>query len=124
MDDVTRINLQVTVDDLMTSGWADRRDLSKEERLTRSLKIFGIFFGAAFLCLFVPILHFILPPLSLIVGTVLAINEYSGRGEVLRGEITCPNCKKLMELPTESEEWPLTRRCTGCSFNLTLNKIN
>ena len=121
--DVTRLDLQVKVDDLVTTGWVERRDLSKEERVARGMRIFGIFFGAAFLCVFVPVLHFILPPLSLIIGTILAINEYNGRSEVMRGEITCPNCKKVMEMPKETEEWPLSKRCTGCSFNLTIDKV-
>jgi hypothetical protein len=63
-----------------------------------------------------------LPPLILIIGGVLAFNEYAGTGEVLKGEISCPNCKKVMELPKETEEWPRAHRCTGCSFQLSIER--
>lgn len=117
-----RIALICKVDDLSTEGWAERRDLLKSERTSRALRMFGIFFGVAFLTIFVPVLHFILPPVMLIVGGVLAVNEYSATGEVVEGEMICPNCKKLMTLPRESEEWPLTKRCQGCSFTLTVDR--
>lgn len=118
-----RVPLRVTVDDLTTEGWVIRRDLSQSERTSRAGKIFGIFFGVALLTVFVPILHLILPPLLLIIGGVLAVGEYSGKGEMLSGEIVCPNCKKVMTLPKETEEWPRTQRCTGCSFTLKIDRI-
>jgi hypothetical protein len=117
---VERIKLTCTVDDLKTEGWADRRPLDHSERFARAGRIFAVFFGIALLTVFVPVLHFILPPLLLLTGSVLAAGEYSGKGEVLGGEITCPNCGKKMTLPRETEEWPRTRRCDGCSFTLKI----
>lgn len=118
-----RISLVCKVDDLKTEGWAERRNLTQSERLARSGKIFGVCFLVACLTVFIPILHFVLPPLFLIIGGVLAAGEYSGTGEVLNGEITCPNCKKVMNLPKETEEWPRHQRCTGCSFSLTIERV-
>jgi hypothetical protein len=115
-----RLSLICKVDDLSTEGWVERRPLAQNERLARAGKIFGIFFGAALLTVFVPILHFILPPLLLLTGSVLAFGEYTGKGEILDGEFTCPNCKRQMKLPRETEEWPRTQRCEGCSFTLSL----
>jgi hypothetical protein len=112
------------VDDLQTDGWVIRRDLSKSERLTRSGRIFGCFFLVACITVFVPFLHFILPPLLLITGGILAAGEYGGTGEILEGEITCPNCAKVMNLPRETEEWPRHQRCTGCSFSLDIELLN
>jgi hypothetical protein len=117
-----KLPLVCKVDDLSTAGWVIRRDLSNSERLKRSLKIFAVFFLMACMAVFVPVLHFILPPLLLIGGTVLAVAEYAGTGEMINGEVTCPNCKKVMELPRETEEWPRNQRCTGCSFSLVIDK--
>ena len=117
-----RLRVVCKVDDLQTEGWVVRRDLTKGERMSRSLKIFGGFFFAGCMTVFIPILHFILPPLLIIIGSVLAAGEYAGTGEILQGEITCPNCKKLMTLPKETEEWPRHQRCTGCAFSLTIDK--
>jgi hypothetical protein len=101
----------------------ERRDLTQGERMARAGKIFGACFLVACLTVFIPILHFILPPLFLIIGGVLAFGEYAGTGEMLRGQITCPNCKKVMDLPHETEEWPRHQRCTACSFSLTVEKV-
>jgi hypothetical protein len=119
-----KIQVACRVDDLSTPGWVDRRDLRTSERWTRAGKIFGFFFLAAFVTLFIPILHFILPPLALIIGGVLAIGEFTNTGEVLAGEITCPNCKKIMALSREGEEWPKVHRCSGCSFTLRVEKLS
>lgn len=117
-----RISVVCKVDELSTTGWAERRDYTQSERMKRGLKMFGIFFGVACLTVFVPILHFILPPLLLITGSVLAFNEYKATGEMEGGEITCPNCKLQMKLPRDSEDWPRHQRCEGCSFGLTIEK--
>ena len=116
-----RLALTCKVDDLSTTGWVERRDLTHGERVSRAGRIMAIFMGGAFLAVFVPILHFILPPLLLIVGGVLAFGEYTSKGEMLDGEFTCPNCKKVMRLPKEGEDWPRTQRCEGCSFTLTIS---
>lgn len=115
-----RLTLICTVDGVSSHGFVLRRDLTKSERLSAAGKIFGVFLGIAFLTVFVPILHFILPPLSLIVGSMLAFGEYGSTGEMLSGEIPCPNCKHVNLLPHESEEWPRIQRCGGCSFTLTI----
>ena len=88
--EVQRLPITCTVDDLSTEGFVLRRDLDKGERLTHAVKIFGVFFLVAFITVFVPILHFILPPLFLIAGSALAFGEYTNKGEILSGEITCP----------------------------------
>lgn len=117
-----RLPIICKVDDLSTAGFVLRRDLTKGERMGRAGRIFGVFFGAAFLTVFVPLLHFILPPLALITGSVLAFGEYSATGEMVGGEFTCPNCKHQMTFPHESEEWPRIQRCSACSFTLTIVK--
>lgn len=120
--DLQRCNLRCTVDDVTTHGFAMRRDLSQGERMAKTGKIFGIFFFAACLTVFVPILHFILPPLLLLIGGFLAASEYMATGEVRSGEIACPNCKAVIKLPHENEDWPRVQRCPSCSFTLRIEK--
>ena len=115
-----KISVVCRVDDLSTPGWVVRRDLTQAERVQRAGKIFGVLFLVACVTVLIPILHFILPPLFILVGSILAFGEYAGTGEILSGEIVCPNCKKTMSIPHETEEWPRVQRCTGCSFTLTV----
>ncbi len=113
-----KIELVTEVDGLKTHGYAYRRDLPRDERLKRSAKMFGVFFGLAFFGVFVPLLHFILPPLFLIAGGVFFWSTWLETGEVLSGEYICPNCKHVMTFPREAEEWPKIQRCGACSFML------
>ncbi|MGE0528457.1 MAG: hypothetical protein AB7G93_19800 [Bdellovibrionales bacterium] len=107
-----------SVDDQKTEGYVLRRDLSRHERLLRAGKMLGLLWLVMFFTVFVPILHFVLVPLFFVLGLVFAFTSWMETGEVISGEITCPNCQKLMELSRESEQWPKTQRCTGCSFTL------
>lgn len=121
--DSQRIPVLCTVDDLKTEGFVVRRDIPKAERLKRAARMMGIFFLVAFLTVFIPILHFILPPLFLIVGGIFATTTWLETSEILSGEITCPNCKKMMTLGHSSEEWPKDHRCEGCSYSLKIRRV-
>lgn len=119
-----RVPVFCQVDDLQTEGEVRRRDLPQPERLRRSLRSFGICFLIAFFTVFIPILHFILPPLLLIIGMVFAATTWMETSEIGGGEITCPNCKKQMLLRRAAEEWPQSLRCEGCSYTLTVKKCS
>jgi hypothetical protein len=112
------------VDDLTTPGYAIRRDLTTAERLQRGGKTLGVCWLVAFVCIFVPILHFILVPLFFLLGLFLGGSVWMSKSEILEGEITCPNCKKVNQLPKDAESWPMQRRCEGCSFSLTIEREN
>ena len=115
-----KITLSTKVDDLRTEGFAERRDLEHSERVSRAARIFGILFGVGLVSVLVPVLHLILPPLFLIAGMIFATTTYMETAEILSGEVTCPNCHRVMALRPEAEEWPKSLRCEGCSYTLTV----
>ena len=117
--------LQVTcrVDDLETTGFVERRDLSTHERLMRALRILAILWLVAGITVFVPILHFVLVPGFFLLGILFSVTTWMGKGEIAKGAITCPNCKKAMEIGKEAEGWPRVQRCTGCAFTLTVKPL-
>lgn len=114
-----RANIICKIDDQNTSGWVLRRDLSSSERLIRGLKLSGIFLLCAAIAVFIPILHFVLVPLLLLLSLVMGVAVWLTRGEILSGEAACPNCGVINNLNKQSEDWPRTQRCTGCSMLLT-----
>lgn len=122
LPDQQTIALQCSVDGQTTTGSADRRDLSQSERWRRAGKVFGLAFLVAFFTIFIPVLHFILPPLILLGGCVISFTTYMENSEVLKGEIPCPNCAKAITLTRESEEWPKTVRCPGCAYTLQIER--
>lgn len=117
------VNVRCSVDDLVTEGFVERRDLDQGERFRRAAKVFGVCFGIACLTVFIPILHFVLPPLFLLLGGFLATTTWLQKSEVMRGEITCPNCKKKMVLTRGPEEWPRAQRCEGCAYSLSVQRL-
>lgn len=119
-----KIALTCQVDDLKTEGFALRRDLSQGARAKRASKALGICWFVAWVSVFVPLLHFFLVPLFLIVGLVLGFLVWMAKAEVLGGEVICPNCAKVNQLPRDSENWPVRRRCDGCSFVLTIDPLH
>lgn len=117
------IKLICTEDGKTTEGFAVRRDFSVQERVLRAGKVFGILFAIGIGTVVVPLLHFILPPLFLLTACVFGTTTWLETSEVLEGEIACPNCTTLMNIPREAEEWPLKRRCAGCSYLLTVKPV-
>lgn len=97
-------------------GYVMRRDLSPGERMLRAAKITGILFGIAFFTIFIPILHFILPPLFLLAGLVMGFFTWTGKGDVQGGQAQCAVCHKDFPLGAEAESWPKTMRCPHCQF--------
>ena len=115
-----KIVVRCEVDGVVTEGYALRRPLGQSERVLRSAKMFGIFFLIAFFTIFIPILHFILPPIMLVLGLVFATTTYLETAMVLEGQIACPNCRHVTVFAPEAEEWPKVQRCGGCSYMLTV----
>lgn len=117
------ISISCTVDGLSTTGLAARRDLSSGERLQRSARVVAVCWGLALVTVFVPILHFVLVPGFLLLGSILGLATWMESALVLSGEISCPNCSVKLVLPRASESWPKTTRCSGCSYTLSIERV-
>lgn len=118
----TRLPIYCKVDDQQTEGFVLRHDLDSAERTKRALKILGALWGSALLTIFIPIVHFIVPPLLILAGCFFSVTTFMEKSEIIQGEFTCPNCKKVNRLDQQSEEYPKTVRCEGCSFTLNLER--
>lgn len=105
------------------SGTFARQDLSSHERMIRAARSFAIGFGVTFVTVFIPILHFILVPLGLILTGVFTFTTYMERGQVKDGEVVCPNCGHKMSFGQQAESWPLAQRCGGCSSLMTVRPV-
>lgn len=104
-----------------SEGFALRRNFTTEERVKRAAKALGILWLVAFLTVFIPVLHFILPPIFILLGITFGVITYLERGLVLSGEIPCPNCKKAIPFPEETESWPHAKRCPSCHCDLIID---
>lgn len=104
-----------------TQGFVERRDYTLQERLRRMFKVAGLLLAAAFVSVFVPILHFFLVPVLLLCAVVFGVATWLDKAEILRGEFSCPQCQKLNTLSRGSESFPSTTRCQHCYFTVKLD---
>ncbi len=108
-------------DDAVSEGVIERRDLPANERVARGAKVGGALWAVGFLTVFIPVLHFVLPPLFLILGLVFGWAAWHDRAEVLGGEFACPSCKTINRMAKQGESFPKSIRCEHCHLTLELS---
>jgi hypothetical protein len=117
--------LQVTVEanDLKSSqGYLMVLENTKQERTSKALKTFFIFFGAACVSVFIPLVHFILVPLLLITAVFTAQKKLKATHYIEEGKITCPHCGKDLEVKKTALQWPMTVFCENDRIFLNIKK--
>lgn len=115
-----RIELVCKYGAQIQSGHYYRRPFSPAERFQRATKIGGALWIVAFLTIFIPILHFILPPIFLILGLVFGFATWIDKAEIEKGEYTCAQCTQNVSLERESENFPRELRCPKCQMTILL----
>jgi hypothetical protein len=79
-------------------GMADIHTFTPQMILMNSLKKLGMFWGMAVISVFLPVVHFVLVPLFLILGVVFMIRARKYRYEITSGQVPCPRCQKEIVL--------------------------
>jgi hypothetical protein len=105
---------------------ADKRNLTEiefvrypfKDRLRDGLKKGGMFWGAAVLSVFVPVAHFVLVPLFLLLGVLSLYKQLQFPQVIKSGEFKCPNCSEKIPLESLSFHWPIRKDCPKCTVML------
>lgn len=85
------------------------------QRTRRAVLTWLAGWGLAVLAVFLPVLHFILVPLLLIGGPLLALQRLGERVSVIDVRGICPGCGVAQEQPLKSGARPrLEFRCESC----------
>jgi hypothetical protein len=105
-------------------GVAEIRHFSQREILFRVLKTLGLLWGIAVFCVFLPVVHFVLVPLFLILGPIFALRARKYKFELLGGEVACPQCSQILKLPKSAILWPHTEICQNCAFHIRLSPLS
>lgn len=106
-----------------SSGKLKIQYYSREQRLMRALKIWGICWGGAIVSVLLPIIHFFLVPALFLTGIIAPLIVYNKESEVLRGEAVCPNCQQKLPLEGGSNKWPLEDSCSACKERIIIQKV-
>ena len=94
-----------------------------QERLKRSLKTFFTFFGAATLSVLIPVLHFFLVPIFLILSLYFSYRKFKEIVSVDLVGIKCPECNTNFKDATvglRRDDLVVRLSCDQCRKNLTL----
>ncbi len=98
--------------------------LSLRQRLTRAGTAAGLGLAAALIALPIPLVHFVLVPGSLLIGTILGAMRLSQREIFFSAEGSCPFCGTRQKLGLAGRVFRLPRRlhCSNCSRELDLEQ--
>lgn len=99
---------------------ADLVRLTPPQRMQLALKKFGIFFGLGIISVFIPVLHFFLVPLFLLLSIVVSIKTYGKEFHlVLKKPEGCLECSKPLKEDVALDE-AMRVKCPHCSANYLL----
>jgi hypothetical protein len=115
---LTGRNGQVTEGQISIQSWTET------ERAKRAFKFGTLTWLLAIACILLPIVHFILVPLLLIAGPIVAIWNYNRKSIIKGGSGPCPFCEKDVSIGRGPDVWPIDELCTKCQNNFSVTKAN
>lgn len=102
-------------DERRSEGFVYIHHFSPPERMTQALKKLGLFWGIALVSVLIPVFHFVLVPLFLILGIFFAHRSYKSEGRILSGETRCPHCQTEVQVKPAELQWPISEICQNCA---------
>lgn len=97
---------------------------SARERATRAALVLALWWALALLSVLIPLAHFILVPLFLITGPVMAYKRYREVDVSERVEGHCPVCRNAITLKLGPAEKPvLWKYCPVCQEPLSCESV-
>ena len=122
--EITEIGIEATIYGTPPSVGAIRvRPLGTSERIWNGLAKFGTFLGIALVCVFFPIVHLVLVPLSLMMGLHFASKTIRVRDLIVSGSISCPKCGEPCILNAKLAQWPMTVDCSRCRRHIGIRLV-
>jgi hypothetical protein len=95
-------------------------ELNPGGRALQAGKWGGLFFGGAIFCFFLPVVHFFLVPLFLVLSPVMAWRAYFRPYYCPPTTFACPDCGKAMRGENRYVELPYKINCYECGARWTL----
>jgi hypothetical protein len=113
MEKTVRVEL-VSLDGKKSQGEVRTQYWDKKERTARAFKFLGLCWGIALVSIIFPLIHFVVPPLFLLAGPIVAFFMYQQTNVVLGGSAPCPRCGKDFQVARTRIQWPLNDICAEC----------
>lgn len=95
-----------------------RQRVSDGRRAARAIGGLAACWALAAVSVFVPVAHFVLVPLFVAVGPIVAWVRFRQRSLILGGHGPCPACGEEVVVDAQGESWPLWASCAACRARL------
>lgn len=108
----------------VSTGTVEVVNYSASERRQRALIVFLIGISLSTVSVVVPILHFLLVPLGLVITILLTKNRLKTESIITSGTGTCPACQAPFQIMKRKYHFPFTDVCEKCSriINIGIGK--
>lgn len=96
---------------------ADVEYFTQQDRVLKAAQALGICWGVALLCAVVPIIHFVITPLALVMGPLAACFVYFKVKKLpkrVEGRVSCGHCQALTDFRFVQAKPPLFEACGSC----------
>jgi hypothetical protein len=103
-------------------GHATLSTVPREVALRNGIVLWLACWGVAIITLPIPIVHFIAPPLLILLGPPLGIGVYklyNGATDITGGGGLCPDCGANVSFYKRAARWPADMTCPSCQARLT-----
>ncbi|MCO4763785.1 MAG: hypothetical protein KC502_19890 [Myxococcales bacterium] len=97
-----------------STGTATILELTQEAKNKRALKAAGICVAIGVGSLAIPLVHFVLPWVMLIIAGVVYGKVSKQATMLLRAAGPCPACGESVEIGEQTLAWPIEWNCGGC----------
>lgn len=95
--------------------FAQKADVAK-----KALKNLMMFWGVGVLCVFIPLAHFILVPLFLLLGIFFGYRAMGYKFLIKSGSAECPNCHATVEIKDLWFKDESRSRCDHCGTQIVI----
>ena len=119
----TTMNIVLRSATKASDGKVDLVAVPQREAVKRGLIGWLGCWGLAVVTLPIPLVHFVAPPLLILLGPLIGFvvyRLYHGAVDISQGGGLCPDCGTEVVIGPRPEHWPLHLVCTVCESRLIL----
>jgi hypothetical protein len=96
----------------------------KSEIIIKALKQLALYWSIAAVCILIPLLHFFLVPLFLMLGLFKGYRSLHNKRKITKCDYICPQCKQMSSLRNIYFESEARVNCNQCLSQLVLLQKN
>lgn len=109
-----------------SQGQVTLQMVSRQHAVRKGIRAWVICWIIGVVTLPIPLVHFVAPPLLLILGPAVGFvmfRIHNNAVDLVGGEAACPECQAPLVFETRSAQWPMDLACRQCNARLTMQVL-